>query len=106
MDDLIANAQIHVLYTLQPTGLKLKLLNVLFKGRFVICNAHMLSGTGISNDSTIALAENADAFVKQIQSVATKNFTSDLLLERQKQILNFDNQNNVQKLIDLVFEGK
>src|SRR5690606_15715599 len=44
---LIRGAQVHVLYTAQATGLKLKLLNVLFKGRFIVCNPQMLSGTDV-----------------------------------------------------------
>ncbi len=103
MDELIVNAQMHVLYTLQPTGLKLKLLNVLFKGRFVVCNANMLSGTSIGADSTILLAESAKGFIELIQQCNDKNFTNDLLIQREKQILNFDNQTNAKKLIELVF---
>ena len=33
MESLISNAQVHCLYTFQVTGLKLKLVNVLYAGR-------------------------------------------------------------------------
>lgn len=47
MERLIADAQIHLLWTAQPTGLKLKLLNSLFAGRHVVVNDLMLVGTGL-----------------------------------------------------------
>jgi hypothetical protein len=47
MQILIEDAQIHCLYTHQATGLKLKLLNVLYSGRFCICNEDMLAGTNL-----------------------------------------------------------
>ena len=43
MQTLLQDAHIHCLYTHQPTGLKLKLLNVLYSGRFCICNDAMLT---------------------------------------------------------------
>lgn len=47
MDNLIHNAQIHILVTFQDTGLKLKLLNSLFAGRHTIVNSLMLAGSGL-----------------------------------------------------------
>src|SRR5262249_34249249 len=48
MQQLLENAHVHCLFTHQATGLKLKLLNVLYSGRFCICNDNMLEGTGLS----------------------------------------------------------
>ena len=45
MQTLIADAQIHLLMTFQGTGLKLKLLHVLYRGRHVVVNPDMVVGT-------------------------------------------------------------
>src|SRR5690606_8791039 len=42
MHELIAQAQLNVLYTFQATGIKLKLLNALYNGRWVIVNPLMV----------------------------------------------------------------
>ena len=48
MFDLIRKAHINLMVTFQPTGLKLKLLNALYNGRFCLVNGNMLHGTQLS----------------------------------------------------------
>ncbi len=48
MEQLISDAQIHLLITFQGTGLKLKLLNVLYHGRHIIVNPQMVVGTELA----------------------------------------------------------
>lgn len=45
MEQLIRDARIHLLITFQATGIKLKLLNVLYNGRHIIVNPLMVAGT-------------------------------------------------------------
>jgi hypothetical protein len=103
MTQLLRNAHIHVLYTAQPTGLKLKLLNVLFKGRFVICNSNMISGTGLQANKTLILSNTAGEFITSINEYFYKDFSENLLKERQHLVLNFDNVLNAKKLVDEIF---
>lgn len=71
MDKLLSEAHIHLLYTAQPTGLKLKLLNVLYQGRHIVANSHMLAGTDLQNSQVCNVAETAEQFVQQC--LALKN---------------------------------
>ncbi len=59
MFDLIRNAHVNILVTFQATGLKLKLLNTLYKGRFCLVNDKMLNGTGLDE-----LCETANTQLK------------------------------------------
>ena len=102
MTKLIQDAQIHVLYTAQPTGLKLKLLNVLFKGRYIVCNSNMTEGTGIVENNGFLLANTANEFIQKINSVFETEFSSTNIQERQKQISNFDNVENCKKLVEVI----
>ncbi len=106
MTQLIRNAQIHVLYTSQPTGLKLKLLNVLFKGRFILCNPHLISGTGLVENSGLQLCNDAQEFIGHIHNCFIKEFTEEMIKERQKLCSVFDNAVNVKKLVEAVFSQK
>jgi len=99
---LLRGAQVHVLYTAQATGLKLKLLNVLFKGRFILCNPQMLSGTDVDESNSLFICESPEDFIRKISHYYYKEFTEDLVRERCKVIEVFDNGANVRKLIELV----
>ncbi|PBQ31156.1 mannosyltransferase [Sphingobacteriaceae bacterium] len=103
MTQLLQNAQVHVLYTAQPTGLKLKLLNVLFKGRFVVCNNHMLSGTGLVANQGLQIANSPKEFIQAIQASFTINFSENLIKERSDAVSGFDNRGNVEKLLQEIF---
>lgn len=104
MEQLVHSAQVHVLYTAQPTGLKLKLLNVLFKGRFVICNPHMISGTGLSGNESFMITDTPADFIKKIQEIVTNEFSEQMITERKLLITNFDNAGNTRKFIETVFQ--
>jgi len=54
MNELIQQAQVHMLVTFQGTGLKLKLLNTLFMGRHLLVNTLMLEGSGLNELCTIS----------------------------------------------------
>jgi hypothetical protein len=103
MDALVHHAQAHVLYTAQPTGLKLKLLNVLFKGRFVICNSHMISGTGLSRNTSFLIADQAQQFIDEIHSIMPVTFSEQMIDERKALTAHFDNLRNSKKFMEVVF---
>ena len=104
MNSLIDNAQIHTLYTEQATGLKLKLLNVLFKGRFVLCNNKMLAGTGLNANKSLFICNSPNEFIKTIELHFNLKFEKTLSTTREKQLENFSNEKNVERLISLVIK--
>ncbi len=101
MDDLIRNAHVHVLYTHQATGLKLKLLNALFKGRYVVANQKMLEGTGL--ESTVIIANAPRQMQLKIIEAFDKEF-SQSMIEKRKAMLNitYSNHNNARRLEELI----
>lgn len=103
MDDLITNAQIHVLYTKQPTGLKLKLVNVLYAGRFVVCNVNMVSGTGLKKDESLLICNTPNEFINIINSSFSLSFNNELIIKRSVQLEVFSNVKNTQLFLNEVF---
>lgn len=75
MQQLISNAQVNVLVTAQPTGLKLKLLNALFNGRHCLVNSKMIDGLNI--DDLCVVADSADEFVEAVGTLMTMPFNSE-----------------------------
>ncbi len=99
MRELIQNAHIHVLITFQATGLKLKLLNVLFEGRFCLTNGKMLEGSGLSE-----LCQQADSFEEiktKIVSLMEQEFSAHEIQKRKQILLStYSNRQNIQILIN------
>ncbi len=104
MEELIANAQIHCLHTFQATGLKLKLLNVLFKGRFVICNPKMIVGThlkGGERDGTY-ISNTPEHFADLINKLMEANLTTEIIEGRKESLEVYFNQINIKKLLEVL----
>jgi len=104
LEDLIVNAHINILPTFQPTGIKLKLLTALFKGRFCVVNNFMVENTGL--ESACIQANSVEQIEKAINSLASINFTEEDL-EQRKQALSkgFDNRLNASKIVEVIFKS-
>jgi hypothetical protein len=100
LKQLLVNAHIHVLPSFQNTGLKLKLLNALYQGRFCIANSTMLEGSGL--ESLVQLAETSQDWIQRIEHCMTNPFTIEHIEERKKGLANFDNKKNAEKLLQVV----
>jgi hypothetical protein len=73
--NLIQNAQINILYTLQDTGIKLKLLNALYKGRHCIVNHKMVDNTGL--ETLCLIADNPDGFIRLVKEYWERPFSKE-----------------------------
>lgn len=103
MESLIRNAQINVLVTFQATGLKLKLLNTLYNGRWMLVNQEMLAGTGL--ESLCEIADDATEMKKKITSLFNTEFDQNQLVARTEILQKrFSDAANAKKLINEVFD--
>lgn len=104
MKELIERAHIHVLYTAQATGLKLKLLNVLFSGRHIICNQLMIQGSGVVINNSIHIANTAKEMIATIADLHAKPFTQTAIDLRRELTQPFSNQTNAEKLASFLHQ--
>ena len=103
MQELIRDAHIHLLPSFNVTGIKIKLLNALFNGRFVIANGATLDGTGLNN--LCILSETPYEFQENIQLLMPKDFTEQHIQFREKLLGSlFNNNTNVQLLSKWLFD--
>jgi len=101
LHELIENAHINIAITAQRTGLKLKLLNTLYNGRFCIVNDKMLSGSEL--DDLCIIANNKESIKRKIKSLFHEEFLPENVIERIGKLGSlYNNGNNVERLIELV----
>ena len=102
MRELIRQAQVNVLVTHQPTGLKLKLLNALYQGRHCVVNEEMVAGTPLGSLCTVA--DDGPALVSAIEYLWSNPFTKEELQRRQQAMSAlYDTKANARLLIRTVF---
>ena len=101
--NLVQQAQVNVLVTFQSTGIKLKLLNSLFRGRHCVVNREMVENTGL--EGICHLGEGADGLISEIKKCTEKPFSEQDLQARRK-VLNelFNNKNGAEKILSLLEE--
>ena len=84
------------------SGIKLKLLNALYNGRFCIANNDTISGSGLNELCTIA--NTPSEFINSIETLMDKDFLQEEI-EYRKHVLTkkFNNQENAELLIKYIF---
>lgn len=105
MYDLIKNAHINLLFTFQNTGIKLKLLNALHRGRYCLVNSMMVDQTGL-NELCIVENETSEQ-INIIKKIMNVPFTSEMINER-RTLLNssFSNHQNALKMASIIWNQK
>jgi len=102
MSKLIREAHINLLYTFQPTGLKLKLLHSLYSGRFCLANPLMLSGSGL-NDLCEVYSTPTGA-IEAIERLMNEPFPDEKISERIAALSGFDNRVNAERMADVIWQ--
>jgi hypothetical protein len=102
MASLIGNAHINVLPTFQATGVKLKLINALFNGRFCVVNKPMIENTGL--ESLCVVCDSADEMKAAIKNLFDQEFTQTELDKRIAVLeANYSNAANARHLMQLAW---
>lgn len=101
MIDLLRQAQVNILVTNQPTGLKLKLLNALYNGRFCLVNSDMVNGTSL--DTLCVVADEPKQMIAEIKRLMEEDFTEDDIEKRDAQMRQlYDNEANALKIVEAI----
>ncbi len=100
MNQLVRDAHINLLYTFQPTGLKLKLLHSLYAGRHCMANSQMVSGSGL--DELCYLYKSPLEAIQLIEELMKEPFKKAAMKERSERLKKFDNLYNAGKISELI----
>ncbi len=98
MDDLIKKAQIHLLPSFNNTGIKIKLLNALFNGRFIVTNFAAVEGTGL--ETLCEIANTPEVYKKIIKRLFNESFAEENINKRK--IILEGNYNKVESATKLI----
>ena len=101
IDALIQRANVNLLPTFQPTGIKLKLINCLFKGKHLLANEEMVKGTGLAD--AVYIANGGKEMAKELDKLMQAPFEEADLQNRINIVgSQFDTSKNAQALVDLL----
>ena len=97
LNELIQDAHVNVLFSFQSAGMKLKLLNALYRGRFCLVNAKMVSDDSLEE---LCLIENEGiGFQKTLHQLFEKSFSEDEVLKRKTKLeVYLSNENSAKKI--------
>lgn len=102
---LVEEAHINVLPTFQDTGIKLKLINALYRGRHCVANKKMIHGTGLEN--LCHKSNTADQFINTLKRLWERPFAiKDINTRRQMLEQKFSNRRGAMLLISQFSEIK
>lgn len=102
MQDMIAKAHVHILPSFNNTGIKLKLLNALFNGRFCLVNKAAVAGTALA--AYCEVAETAGEFRQKVKDLYEKQFSAEDAQKRQGLLQKeYNSEANAQKLMTFLW---
>jgi len=100
LNNLVSDAHINILPSMNQTGVKLKLLHALAEGRFCITNQNGLAGSKIITG--ITSAETPSSWISHIKKMMMEEFDDFLIEERTGIFALYNNQKNAEKLNELL----
>ena len=98
MERLIAGAQVNILTTSQATGLKVKLLNSLFKGRHCLVNDKMVEGTGLAGLCTVATSH--EEMRSALARLMNEDFGQEQLAVRRERLQPYITTNAIRPMLE------
>lgn len=99
---LISESQVNALVTFQKTGIKLKLINALYNGNFVITNHLMVEDTGL--EDTCEIAKDKLEFLSKTKALLETSFSLKDRELRRTNLSSFHTETSAKKLIDFIFK--
>jgi hypothetical protein len=100
MAQLVEDAHINLIHSFFPQGFKLKLLHALYKGRFIICNPSVVSGTGL--EAHCHTADGAEQFIEEIAKFMNIDFDREQVRQRSESLEPFSNAVQAKRLIEII----
>lgn len=99
IDALVRKAHVNVLPSMNNTGVKLKLLNALFNGRFCVTNTKGVKGSRITKGVTIY--DNPEDWINGLSTLFDRPFSTADKKEREEVVQLYNNNENAQRLTEL-----
>jgi hypothetical protein len=100
MEDLICNAQVHLILTRQSTGIKLKLMHCLYRGRHCLVNPPMVAGSALGDLCTVV--RNKKDLEQQLARLMSIPVPPEEVDRRKKALKDYSNRAGAEKIVRLI----
>ncbi len=101
MPELIREAQINLVHSFQPTGIKLKLLTALFNGRHCIANSEAVRNSGL--ESLCHVSQDAGKIKELVHQLMEIPFTDGDIMKRETILKkSYSNRENAKKIYEII----
>lgn len=104
LEQLIGKAQVNLVPALGNSGVKLKLIHALLRGRHVVANAAAVAGSGL--EKAVHLAEDLPQLKQSVNTLMQAPFSQKEIGERAKFLAPYEQQQNARSLIAFLFDTK
>jgi hypothetical protein len=101
LDDLIQRAHINLLWSRNASGIKIKLLNSLFNGRFCLVNSPVVQGSGL--EDLCEIADDEKTLIHKLIQLMDREYSAELHNKKQEMLNIFEKKRNVSRLLDLIY---
>lgn len=102
LDELMKKAHINTLFSFQKTGIKLKLLNTLYKGKFIIANSALIEDTGL--ESLCTLANSKEEILETTKTLFAKDYLEIEKGKRKTELQKFNPKESAKKIVSIIFK--
>jgi len=101
MDRLLRDAHVHLLLTGVATGIKLKLLIALFRGRYLVVNKAMITSAGL--EGCILPAGGAGEIARRLDELKERDFSDEEVARRRRCLPpDYYNSEKVRRMLELL----
>ena len=102
LEELFSKAHLNTLLTYQKTGIKLKLLNSLYQGKFIIANNKMIEDTGL--ETLCELANTQEDILVKTKQLFNIDFTKKEIEKRKEKLIAFNPSESAKKIVTTIFK--
>jgi hypothetical protein len=100
LDDLMQRAHINIFWSSNASGIKIKLLNALYNGRFCLVNKPVVEGSGL--EDLCEVVEDEKSLVYKAIQLMDVEFSDEQYLHRKEKMTPYDKEQNTKRLLEIL----
>ena len=101
LDDLLQRAHMNIFWSNNASGIKIKLLNALYNGRFCLVNQPVVEGSGL--EDLCEVVDDEKALVYKAIQLMDIEFSDEQFLHRKEKMAPYDVRQNTRRLLEILY---
>ena len=98
LDDLLQRAHINIFWSSNASGIKIKLLNALYNGRFCLVNKPVVAGSDL--EDLCEVVDDEKSLVYKAIQLMDVEFSDEHYLHRKEKMTPYDKEQNTRRLLE------